>query len=107
MGLEARSFVRSAAGGAAAAPWLPMRDKTYLDRLIAAVSTASTQSASLAADDALTQGNVGQFLAFTVLRMQIVGDDPWLTRWFNACWSTPSAWSALREARHVPIVQGG
>ena len=86
---------------------MPMRDKTYLDRLVAAVTAARTQAATLAADSTVTQENVGQHVDFTALRTQFVGDDPWLTRWFNAYWTTPIAWSALREARHVPIVQGG
>lgn len=86
---------------------MPMRDKTYLDRLIAALTAARTQAAALAADTTITQENVSQHVNFSDLRRQFVGDDPWLTRWFNGYWSTPIAWSALREARNIPIVQGG
>lgn len=86
---------------------MPMRDKTYLDRLIAAITAARAQAAALAADTTVTQANVAQHVDFGDLRTQFAGDDPWLRRWFNAYWSTPIAWSALREARNVPIVQGG
>jgi glyoxylase-like metal-dependent hydrolase (beta-lactamase superfamily II) len=86
---------------------MPMRDKSYLDKLIAAIAAARAQAATLAPDAAVTQENVGQHVDFADLRRQFIGDDPWLTRWFNGYWSTPIAWSALREARHTPIVQGG
>src|SRR5262249_9643466 len=86
---------------------MPMRDKSYLDKLIAAIVAARTQAAALAADTTITQENVAQHVDFNDLRTQSVGAVPWRRRWFTLYWTTPTAGSALREARTAPIAQGG
>ena len=85
---------------------ITLRDLSRI-AIFAAIIAARTQAAALAADTTVTQENVAQHVDFTDLRMQFVGDDPWLRRWFNGYWSGPIAWSALREARNIPIAQGG
>lgn len=84
----------------------PMRGAAYLDQLIEMLTSVRAQVAPLAADASITQENVGQHVDFTRFQTAFAGDDAWLRPWFNNYWKGPIAWSALREARNVPIVQG-
>jgi len=83
---------------------LPENDRTYLDKLIAALRDVNSQVAALAKqgiDIDAVQGKVD----FAAQRKAIVDDDPWLTEFFEGDWE-PVAVCAYQQAKGVTIVQG-
>lgn len=83
----------------------PLRDDAYADQLIALIEAGRTQVNALVAEG-LSDEAVRERVDLSAARAPFVGDDPWLTRWFDAYWTEPFVTSALKEARGVPIVQG-
>jgi glyoxylase-like metal-dependent hydrolase (beta-lactamase superfamily II) len=83
----------------------PMHDSLYLDRLTSMLHEVRTQLAPIAATDMTAQAASAQ-VDLDAMRDVLVGEDPWLRRWFRNYWKDPIVSSALREARGQPIVQG-
>lgn len=82
----------------------PQHDRTYLDRLSAAIAQVRAKVAPLAARDIPLDDVQGQ-LDFSDQALTFVGDDPWLRRWFSEFWIKPFVASAYKEAKGQQIVQ--
>jgi glyoxylase-like metal-dependent hydrolase (beta-lactamase superfamily II) len=81
----------------------PMRDRVYIDQLIALLADIRAQVAPVA------QAPLDEARRGVDLRAHadlFSGGDPWKRRWFGAYWTQPIVASAWREARGEPIVQG-
>ncbi len=83
----------------------PMRDRVYLDRLVALLTDVRGQVSTFAArgvplTEAQTQVNLSAHAEL------FAAGDPWRRRWFTPYWAEPIIASAYREARGEPIVQG-
>jgi glyoxylase-like metal-dependent hydrolase (beta-lactamase superfamily II) len=83
----------------------PQRDHAYLDRLSAAITEVRAKVAPLAVQG-FSLEDVRKRVDFTDQAQTLVGDDPWLRRWFGEYWIAPFVASAYKEARQEPIIQG-
>lgn len=77
----------------------PMRDRVYVDRLIALLE-------EVRADAALVANTPDARVDLSEARAGFVGEDAWMRRWFDAYWTQPITASAVKEARGEAIVQG-
>ncbi|GAA5067015.1 MBL fold metallo-hydrolase [Lysobacter panacisoli] len=90
--------------------WLPghgaaMHDDAYVQRVIALVEQTRAAVAPLA-KERLTLEQVRAKIDLSDARVRFVGDDPWLSRWFDRYWTQPFVDAAYREANGQPIEQG-
>jgi glyoxylase-like metal-dependent hydrolase (beta-lactamase superfamily II) len=84
---------------------LPRHNVEYIDELSAALNDVRTQVAPWTSSK-LDAASVSEKVNLNAFRDHIVGDDPWLQRWFKSYWKDPIVSSSLREALGEPIVQG-
>ena len=82
----------------------PQRDRAYIDRLAAALGEVRAKVAALAGQG-LTLDEARTRLDLSAQARGFVGDDPWLSHWFDQYWTRPIAASAYKEAKGQPIVQ--
>lgn len=78
-----------------------LRDKTYLDRLIAFNRDVQTQTAALAAQG-LSLEDVTARVELETHARAFAGDDPWLRVWFRDYAANPLIESAYQEANGAP-----
>ena len=83
----------------------PQSDTAYLDRLIATITDIRAQVGPLARQG-LSLEEVRSRVDFTA-QTDIFGTTPRLRATFQGYWLTPMVENAWREARGMPIVQGG
>jgi glyoxylase-like metal-dependent hydrolase (beta-lactamase superfamily II) len=83
----------------------PMRGDAYVQRLIALIAHTRDAVAPLAARG-MTLEQVRDSVDLSTDRARFVGDDPWLTRWFDRYWTQPFLDAAYREATGQAIEQG-
>lgn len=83
---------------------MPQTDRVQIDKIIAALKGVRAQVAPLAAQG-LTLEQVRAKADFRAQAKTFVGDDPWLTHWFQQFWFDPIVASAYKEAKGEPIVQ--
>lgn len=83
----------------------PMRGDAYMQRLIALIAHTRDAVAPLAARG-MTLEQVRDSVDLSTDRARFVGDDPWLTRWFDRYWTQPFLDAAYREATGQAIEQG-
>jgi glyoxylase-like metal-dependent hydrolase (beta-lactamase superfamily II) len=82
----------------------PQRDRTYLDRLGAAIAEVRAKVAPLAAKG-LSLDQVRKEVDLTAQIQGFVGEDPWLAFWMRQYWADPVIASAYKEATGQPIIQ--
>lgn len=76
-------------------------DRTYLDAMTALLTSTRSQVSALAGSGAsLEQTQAKTDLSAHAERM--VGDDPWMQRWFRLYWTDPIVASAYQEATGQP-----
>lgn len=80
------------------------RDTSYVDRMIALVKDVRRQVRPLVAAGATIE-EIQRKVDLTAHKRQLVGDDPWKGRWFDAYWKQPIVVSAYKEAKGEPIEQ--
>ncbi|MDI9237998.1 MBL fold metallo-hydrolase [Lysobacter sp. LF1] len=83
----------------------PMRDAGYVDREIELIDRTRAAVAPLA-KAGLTMEQTRAKVDLSAERAGFVGDDAWLSRWFDRYWTQPFSDAAYREATGQPIEQG-
>lgn len=83
----------------------PQRDRSYLDKLVATITDVRAQVTPLAQGGA-SLDEVRKNVDFSA-QTAIFGTTPGLARGFDANWLQPMTENAWREAKGLPIVQGG
>lgn len=83
----------------------PMRDSAYAGRVIALIGHTRDAVAPLA-KQGTSMEEAKKRVDLSADRAVFVGDDPWLTRWFDRYWTQPFTDAAYREAKGQPIEQG-
>lgn len=83
----------------------PQTDSVYLDRLSATIRDVRAQVGALAGQG-LTIDEVRKRVDFSA-QTEMFGTTPRLKRGFETLWLTPMIENAWREAKGLPIVQGG
>lgn len=81
---------------------LPMRDRSYLDQLLEAMTEVRTQVAALVAAGR-TPEEVAAEVGAEAQRTRFAGDNAWRRSFFDRYWLTPFVSSADREARGEPL----
>ncbi|BDU14998.1 MBL fold metallo-hydrolase [Lysobacter auxotrophicus] len=92
------------------AVWIPghgaaMRDDAYVGRVVDLIGRTRDAIAPLAAQG-VTIDEAKKRVNLSGDRAHFVGDDAWLTRWFDRYWTQPFIDAAWREAKGEPIEQG-
>ena len=90
--------------------WIPghgaaMRDDAYVERVIALIGHTRNAVAPLAARG-MPLEQVRKEVDLSGERARFIGDDAWLSRWFDRYWTQPFVEAAWREATGQPIEQG-
>ncbi len=83
----------------------PGRDDDHAERVIALIGHTRDAVAPLAARGVALE-DVRRQIDLSSERARFVGDDAWLSRWFDRYWTQPFVDAAYREATGQPIEQG-
>jgi len=83
----------------------PMRDRAYVDKVIAALEDVRAQVGPLAAKG-LPTADIAKQTNFETLKSDFAGNDPWKRFLLNAFFLGSIVKNAAAEARGEPIVQG-
>jgi len=83
----------------------PMRDRTYVDKVIAALEAVRAQVAPLAKADT-PLADVRKRLDLSAMKTGFTGGDPWLSFLIDAVFTGDLVSNAYKEARGETVVQG-
>ncbi len=83
---------------------MPQNNRGQIDKIAAALKNVRAQVAPLVAQG-LTLAQVQAKVNLSSDEAALVGNDPWLRKWFKNFWADPIVVSSYKEAKGEPIVQ--